>query len=149
MLTLPELTRMLNESGCRFELIAHDFPIRSTVDAASLFPLRQSAPTLILQTERGLIACISGYERGRLDLAELKRTFGYSSLKLAPASLVLAETGYVPGAVAMIGHGLPCIFDNRLLEHSFIYGGSGDELHTLKIAPADVARMNTIIGFLN
>ncbi|CQR55501.1 hypothetical protein [Paenibacillus riograndensis] len=38
--------------------------------------------------------------------------------------------------------------DNRLLSMDYIYGGSGDELHTLKIAPAEVVRLNRILAFV-
>lgn len=58
------------------------------------------------------------------------------------------NTGYQAGAVPLIGHNLPCVLDNDLLENDFIYGGSGDEHHTLKIAPGDVLRLNNVIHFI-
>jgi len=54
-------------------------------------------------------------------------------------------TGYKAGSIPLIGHNLPCVFDDCLLDYDYIYGGSGDELHTLKIAPNDVMRLNNII----
>ncbi|MNN70372.1 YbaK / prolyl-tRNA synthetases associated domain protein [compost metagenome] len=68
---------------------------------------------------------------------------------MAEKSLVQELTGYPAGAIPLIGHRLPCIFDHRLLAFDYVYGGSGDELHTLKIAPNDVIRLNDVIGFMN
>ncbi|MNO21615.1 YbaK / prolyl-tRNA synthetases associated domain protein [compost metagenome] len=148
MLTLPELTVFLQENNCDCELIAHEAPIRSTLDAEPYFDLAKAAPTLIVQTEHGLAALIISSQRGRADLKALKQELGYAALKMAEPSKVLEATGYHPGAIPLIGHGLPCLFDNRLLSIDYIYGGSGDALHTLKIAPADVVRLNRILAFV-
>jgi len=145
MLTLEELDTYLRDNGCDFELIAHETPIRSTQDAARYFDLSKAAPTLILQTEEGLAACIVGSSRGRLDLKALEQQLGFAQLKMADRTAVRDVTGYATGAIPFVGHGLPCIFDNRLLESDYIYGGSGDELYTLRIAPSDVVRLNRVI----
>lgn len=41
-----------------------------------------------------------------------------------------------------------CIFDESLLAFNYVYGGTGDPLTTLKIAPGDVKRLNKVIGCL-
>jgi prolyl-tRNA editing enzyme YbaK/EbsC (Cys-tRNA(Pro) deacylase) len=148
MFTLQELEACLKENGSDFEIIAHPTPILSTQDAKEYFDIGKAAPTLILQSNLGLIALIVSARRGRLDLTSLKQTFGYTKLKMADKKEVLDRTGYHPGAIPLIGHGLPCIFDKSLLALDYIYGGSGEELHTLKIAPADAVRLNNVISFL-
>ncbi|WP_019911286.1 aminoacyl-tRNA deacylase [Paenibacillus sp. HW567] len=148
MLTLPELAAFLDEKNSDYELIAHEAPIRSTRDAEQYFDLAKAAPTLIIQTEHGLVAFIASSQRGRVDLKALKQELGYVTLKMAEPSKVLEATGYHIGAIPLIGHGLPCLFDNRLLSLDYIYGGTGDELHTLKIAPADVIRLNRVLAFV-
>lgn len=148
MFTLEELAQYLQQNDSNFELIAHLEPIRSTQDAEQYFDIKKAAPTLILQTNLGLTAFIASSQRGRIDLSSLKQGFGYTKLKMADKKDVLDLTGYPPGAIPLIGHGLPCIFDKSLLALDYIYGGSGDEVHTLKIAPADVFRLNHVISFL-
>lgn len=149
MLTLNELQAYLKDFHSDFELIAHETPILSTNDAKKYFDIEKAAPTLILQSAEGLLAFIMSSQRGRVDFQMLKEQLGFSKLNMADKSKVLAETGYQPGAVSLIGHQLPCIFDNRLLSFDYIYGGSGDPLCTLKIAPSDVVRLNNIIKFID
>jgi Cys-tRNA(Pro)/Cys-tRNA(Cys) deacylase len=148
MLALEELEHYLLQNDSTFEIIAHQTPIHSTIDAEPYFDIKKAAPTLILQTNLGLTALIASSQRGRLDFNSLKLAFGYTKLKMADKKAVMERTGYSPGAIPLIGHGLPCIFDTSLLALDYIYGGSGDELHTLKIVPADVIRLNNVISFL-
>lgn len=149
MLNLNELATYLSDNHCTYEIIAHETPIKSLQDAKKYFDIEKAAPTLVLQTEHGLEALIVSSQRGRVDLEALRQIWGYSSLKMADKSKVLEAAGYAIGAVPLIGHNLPCIFDQRLLAFDFIYGGSGDEWHTLKIAPSDVVRVNQVVKFVD
>ncbi len=79
----------------------------------------------------------------------MKIQLGYSKLKMASADKIEKQTGYKVGSIPIIGTNLPCIFDNRLLEFDYIYGGTGDELITLKINPHDVKRLNSVIHYLD
>jgi prolyl-tRNA editing enzyme YbaK/EbsC (Cys-tRNA(Pro) deacylase) len=81
-----------------------------------------------------------------LDFEAMKRQFGYSKLKMADRRKVEQQIGYRVGAIPLIGHDLPCIFDDSLLKYDYIYGGTGDELVTLKIKPQDVKRLNNVIN---
>jgi prolyl-tRNA editing enzyme YbaK/EbsC (Cys-tRNA(Pro) deacylase) len=69
-------------------------------------------------------------------------------MKMADRERVLKVTGYKAGSIPLVGHGLDCIFDRRLLELPYICGGTGDELSTLKISPRDVVRLNNIVGYI-
>lgn len=148
MLSLNELEAYLKEHRCDFEIIAHDMPIKTLNDAKRYFDIEKAAPTLAFETERGLIAVIVGSGRGRVDPEALKRAAGCESAKMADKSKVLAATGYTVGAMPFIGHGLPCIIDKQLLAFDYIYGGSGDERHTLKIAPSDLIRLHAGVKFI-
>ena len=148
-MTLKEMEAFLCESKADFALLGQDKPILSAADAAGYYPGEQAAPTFVLQTENGLIGCVASVSSGRLDLAALKQKFGYAKLKMADKKKISSQTGYEVGAIPLIGLGLPCIFDNALLQYDYIYGGTGDELVTLKITPQDVMRLNTIIGTFN
>ena len=144
MLNLQELDASLRESGAAYELIHQAEPIRSAQDGAKYYDIRYAAPTFIVQTDRGLMALIARASRGRLDFAALREQLGLGKLKLADRKKAEAATGCTLGAVPLIGTGLPCIFDESLLDFPHVFGGSGDELVTLKIAPADVKRLNDV-----
>jgi prolyl-tRNA editing enzyme YbaK/EbsC (Cys-tRNA(Pro) deacylase) len=148
ILSIVELKDFLENNNCDFEILPHDAPIKSTHDAAKYFDIEKTAPTLIMETEQGLIAFIISSKRGKIDLKAMQQDLGFSKLKMADKAKVKEITGYETGAIPLIGHNLPCIFDNFLLENDYIYGGSGNELHTLKIAPRDVIRLNNVIKFI-
>lgn len=148
MYTLTELDTKLREAGASYELIRQDIPILSASDAAPYYDVTKAAPTFVLQCENGLISCISSANHGRLDLEAMKRKFGFAKLKMADRKKVQKQTGYTAGAIPLIGLGLDCIFDDSLLDFDYIYGGTGDELVTLKIRPSDVKRLNKVIGML-
>ena len=142
----PEIVAILEAAGADYALIAQDKPIRSAMDAAGYYPVEKSAPTFVLQTENGLIGCIASIQNGRLDFDRLKAQFGFQKLKMADRKKISVQTGFEAGAVPLVGLGLPILFDNKLLAHDYVYGGTGDELVTLKIAPADLLRCNTVLG---
>lgn len=146
MYSIQELENFLRNEEAKFELINQNKPIYSIKDAEEYYDIEKSAPTFILQNEEGMIACIAAGNRGKLDLEAIKEEFGFSKLKMADGKKIKKQLGYDVGSIPLIGHGLPCIFDNSLLKCEYIYGGTGNELVTLKIDPLDVRRLNLIIG---
>lgn len=147
-MTLEALDRYLREQQADYALIRQDTSILSTQDAARYFDLRYAAPVLVVQTETGLMSLIASAQRGRLDFDALKHRLGLSRLKLVDRKRVEKATGYAAGSIPLVGLDLPCIFDNKLLSFDYIYGGCGDALHTLKIAPGDVKRLNPVVWTL-
>ena len=129
-----------------FTIIQQDKPILSAMDAEGIYPVEKSAPTFVLHSEQGLIGCIVSMQNGRLDFERLKAQFGFEKLKMADRKKIEKETGYSVGSVPLVALGLPIIFDKKLLYHDFVYGGTGNELLTLKIKPEDLIRVNEIIG---
>lgn len=148
MYSVQELETVLREAGADFELIRQSAPILSAADAEPYYDVQKAAPTFVLQTEDRLIACTLSAGRGRMDFETMKRQFGFSKLKMADRKKTLRETGYEVGTIPLVGHGLECIFDDSLLAYDYIYGGTGDALVTLKIAPGDVKALNRVIGAL-
>lgn len=145
-MTVCELKEILNESNCRYEIIKQDKPILSVSDAESYYPIEKSAPTFVLQTENGLIGCITSMQNGRLDFEIIKTQLGFEKLKMADKKKVEKQIGYLTGCIPLAGLGIPSIFDRKLLVHDCVYGGTGDELLTLKINPNDLLKVNDIIG---
>lgn len=145
MLNLNELIIFLKSNDSSFEIIRHDNPIISTQDAAKYFDIEKAVPTFIMDTDIGLLALILSSKRGRIDFKVLKQELGFLKFKMADKVKIQKEIGYQIGAIPLVGHNLPCIFDESILEYDYIFGGSGDELHTLKIVPSDVLRLNNVI----
>lgn len=148
MYTVKDLAHYLSKTQANFQLIKQDKPIHTVQDAEGYYDVEKAAPTFILQTENGLLACIVSINRGRLDFEAMKKQFGYSKLKMADRGKIEKQTGYKAGAIPLIGHDLPCIFDDGLSKYDYIYGGTGDELVTLEIRPQDVKRLNNVIHCL-
>ena len=143
---IKEIETYLKERNIQYEIIRQDKPILSALDAEGYYPVEKSAPTFVLQTENGLIGCITSIQNGRLDFEKMKLQFGYSKLKMADTKKIQSQTGYSVGSIPLVRLGLPCLFDKKLLEHDFVYGGTGNELLTLKIAPTELLKANEIIG---
>lgn len=148
MYSLQELTAYLKQAGASFELIKQKSPIVSTEDARQYYDIKKAAPTFILESDMGLIACTISANHGKMDFKDMKEKFGFSKLKMADKKEIKKVTGYEIGTIPLVGHNLECIFDDLLLKYDFIYGGTGNELVTLKINPNDVKRLNHLIGIL-
>lgn len=143
------IEEILSIGNIQYEIIQQDKPILSALDAEGYYAIEKSAPTFVLQSEDGLIGCIVSFQNGKLDFVKLKQCFGFTKLKMADRKKIKNQTGYDVGAIPLVGLQLPCIFDKKLLKHDFVYGGTGNELLTLKIAPADLLKVNKIIGMFN
>lgn len=141
-----DLEKTLDAVHARYRILEHDRPILSAADAAGYYPLEKAAPVFVLQTEDGLIGCIASAQNGRLNLELLKERFGFGKLKLADRKKVARQTGFEPGSIPLVGLGLPCIFDGKLLRHDLVYGRTGDARRTLEIDPRDLLKVNEIIG---
>lgn len=146
---IKEIENLLTSGNIQYEVIQQDKPILSALDTEGYYPIEKSAPTFVLQTENGLIGCIVSSQNGRLDFDKLKQVFGFSKLKMADRKKIKSQTGYDVGAIPLVGLHLPCIFDKKLLKHDFVYGGTGNELFTLKIAPLELLKANEIIGMFD
>ena len=140
---------ILSNENIQYELIRQDKPILSALDAEGYYPVEKSAPTFVLETENALIGCITSLQNGKIDFDKMKAIFGFGKLKMADRKRIKKQTGYDVGSIPLVGLGLPCLFDKKLLCHDYVYGGTGNELLTLKIAPADLFKVNDIIGMFD
>lgn len=146
---IEELNSYLESKKVNFEIIKHETPIISTQDAKRYFELKYAAPALIVEGDSDLMLFIVSAKRGKLDFKKIGEKFGFNKLKLADRKIVEKEIKYEAGNIPLIGIDLPCIFDNKLLAFDYIYGGSGDELHTLKVNPKDLIKLHNIVFTLD
>lgn len=142
---LETLRSMLDQQKVDYEILSHNRPLLSRGDAARVFDLIKAAPVFILEADGELMAFLASAARGRIDLKALRRDVGYADLRPADESELLVRTGCAPGRVPLVGHGLPVIFDEVLLRHDYVYGKTGDVLHTLKIRPLDLMRVCNVV----
>lgn len=149
MSQLTEITNILIHSEAEYEIIRHENIIMKTEDAEKYFDTTKAAPVFIIETESRAYALIVSFRKDKIDFKSLGKTLGFSKFKLADKDRVLSTTGYEIGAVPLIGHDLPCFIDDKILNSDFIYGGTGDKYHTLKIRPQDLLKLNNIVSIVN
>lgn len=127
------LITYLHERNICYELIHTQQPIRSVKDGVKFLDIEagQTAPTLVLNSDKGFYAAIISGARGKIDLQLIAKLLDCNTIAMADKAEVCKVTGYTPGSIPLAGHGLPCIVDRRLLQYPFIYGGSGDFTVTL------------------
>lgn len=141
----------LNISSFEYQFIYHDKQIYSATDGAEFFHIDpgQTAPTLIVETDKGCFSIIFSGSRSRVDFKYIAKLLDVSKVQLAKKSRVFEITGFDPGNTPMVGLNLPVIFDKRLLQYTFIYGGSGLPNRTLKISPESLVKLNNVVAFIN
>ena len=144
-MTISELEVFLSAKDVDFEILYHEKPIKSRYDALKYFRLEDTAPTLILKTERGMYALIVSGGRGKADLEMIRKSLDCAEIGLADKNDVFQKLGMKTGEVAMVGHGLPCILDTRLFNSEYIFGGAGHSNYTLKIKPQDLEKVDKVI----
>lgn len=146
IMKIDEIKELLNKFDIDYEIIHNDKPIYSVNDAKGYYEICQTAPVLIIKTEKGYFALLMTGDRGRVDFEVVKRVLQCEKAKLASKKEVLETTGYEVGNVSLVGHHLPCVLDMRLLLQRYVYGGVGDANFTLKIDPRDLEKVNEIVA---
>lgn len=146
-MNIQELEQLLREQQADFQIIRQATPILTLADGGKYFDTRQAVPTLILQSDIGLLACMVSAAHGRVDLDALKTDLNLSKLKLANRDMIQKKIGYAAGAIPLVGHNLPCIVDRKILKFDYVYGGSGHPLYTLKISPRDLVTLNLVMHY--
>lgn len=147
---MDNLTMILQEKEVQYEIIHHEKQIRTAQEGAEYFGIEigQTAPTLVMKSEKGYIAMIVSGSRGRMNLEEAAGMIGCNQLKMATPKEVEQITGYTVGSVSLV-LSLPCIVDRGLFRYPFIYGGTGEPLSTLKLDPNAIEMLNRVVAFLD
>ncbi len=143
--TMKTLVERLQSQGADFELIRHDKPIKSKKDALSYFRIEETVPTLIVRTGAAFYAVMISGEREKVDFSRIETLLGCGKIEMADKREVVDRLGLTPGQIPLVGHDLPCIMDGRIFNYQYVYGGSGDLFHTLKIAPRDLEKANNVV----
>ena len=148
---MDNLIASLQESGVQFEITHHEKQICTAQEGADYFGIKigQTAPTLVLKSEKGYFAMIVSGSRERVNLEEVSRILGCNQLKMATPKEVQKITGHTIGSVPLVGLSLPYIVDRGLFSFPFIYGGTGEPTSTLKITPNALKKLNQVIALFD
>ncbi|MBW7473797.1 YbaK/EbsC family protein [Paenibacillus oenotherae] len=147
---MEQLLSILNNQQIEYEILKHSKKIHSAQEGADYFGIEigQTAPTLILKTDKGYYSLILSGDYGRVDFEVLKELLKLDEIRLAKPQEAEQVTGCKIGDVSLINPGLPAIMDRGLHRFPYIYGGTGVPQTTLKIQPQAVEKLNHVVGFL-
>ena len=147
---MDTVQNILENSNFDYKFIFHEKQIYSATEGAGYFGIEvgQTAPTLIIKTDKGYFSIIFSGSRSHIDFEQVAKILGVSRAKLANKDKVREITGFTPGDTPMVGLTLPVIFDKKLLQYPFVYGGSGQPNRTLKISPVALIKLNQPVAFL-
>lgn len=142
---------LLGNSDYEYEFIFHEKQIYSAAEGAEFFGIDpgQTAPTLVVKADTGYFSIIFSGSRSRIDFEGIASLLNVSQVKLVNRDKVRKITGFNPGDTPLVGLDLPTVFDKKLLQYPFVYGGSGQPNRTLKIAPAALTKLNQVVAFLD
>jgi Cys-tRNA(Pro) deacylase len=142
----PHLVAYLAEHGVDCEIVAPGVPMPTVPAAAAAIGVEvsQILKTLLFDDRNGGFVVAIACGTGRVDRARLAAVSGAAKLRVADAPDVLRVTGYPAGGVAPLAlppH-LPVIVDAAVMEQPVAWGGAGREELLLRVAPADIVRLN-------
>ena len=144
----PHLRAFLRRHGVEAEFIAPGVPMPTVPAAAAAIgvPETQILKTLLFASgSRYVVAIANG--SGRVNRALLAEASGLDRPRAASPDIVAEVTGYPAGGVSPLGlpENLPVIVDIRVAKVPLAYGGGGREDLLLRVATADVIRLNNAI----
>lgn len=148
MMDQKQLEAFLQENKVVYEIQEHKEGVLGAKDTVKYFDPELCAAVYVIDTERGLAAMIVNAKRDSMDIGALEYVLGYRVTGKADPRIVKQATGYEAAGLPLIGHNLPILFDKSLTIHDYIYGLTGDKVHTIKIRPEDVIRLNTMLEFI-
>jgi prolyl-tRNA editing enzyme YbaK/EbsC (Cys-tRNA(Pro) deacylase) len=143
---MENLRTILNNNQVDFEILRNEKPILTVSDAKGVYEMNETAPTIIIKSEKGYFALLLSGDRGRIDFKQIKKILQCKNVRMTSKEEVFEMIGFEAGSVPLIGHGLPCVLDQHLLKYPYVYGGVGDANFTLKINPRDLVKVNNIVA---
>lgn len=146
---ISKLEKLLENHQADFSIIRNKAPIYSVNDAKKYYSINETAPVLIITTDRGPYAVLISGASFPIDFNIIKKSLKSKEVKLLPREEVFNVVGFEIGNVPLVGLKIPCLMDKKLLDYSFVYGGISDANYTLKINPKDLARINNIISIID
>jgi len=122
-------------------------PTVETAAAALCVAADRIIKTLVFIGPAGELVVAIACGAAKVDRHKLAEAASLPKVRIASPEDVLSTTGYPAGGVAPID--LPedaiVVVDAAVAGQAELYGGSGDDLHMLRIQSADIVRLNRAI----
>ena len=119
-------------------------PTVETAAAALGVPVDRILKTLVFTGPADEVVIAIACGTGKVDRQKLAVSAGLPKVRISSPDVVLAATGYPAGGVAPVD--LPdsaiVVIDERVVQQERVYGGSGTDLHMLRIRVADIVRLS-------
>ncbi|MCU4654549.1 YbaK/EbsC family protein [Roseibacterium sp. SDUM158016] len=144
--SVKRVARVLEEAGIGAEIVEMPDSTRTAEEAAAAVgcALDQIAKSIIFRAEAHGTAVLFVTAGGNRVDAEKASALAGEPLGKADAGLIRAQTGFVIGGVAPVGHLAPirAWFDPRLLDFEVIWAAAGTPRHVFPIAPPELLRLS-------
>jgi prolyl-tRNA editing enzyme YbaK/EbsC (Cys-tRNA(Pro) deacylase) len=144
--SVKRVARVLEEAGLEAGIVEMPDSTRTAAEAAAAVgcTLDQIAKSIIFRAEEHGTAVLFITAGGNRVDAEKASALAGEPLGKADADLIRAQTGFVIGGVAPVGHLSPirAWFDPRLLDFEVIWAAAGTPRHVFPIAPGDLLRLS-------
>lgn len=143
--SLKRVEAALAAAGLAVDIRETDDSARTAEGAAAAVgcAVDQMAKSIIFRGEgSGHVVLFLTAGSNRVDPATATAAAG-QPLGKADADLIRAETGFVIGGVAPVGHlnRIAAFFDPRLLEFDTVWAAAGTPRHVFAIAPGELLRL--------
>jgi prolyl-tRNA editing enzyme YbaK/EbsC (Cys-tRNA(Pro) deacylase) len=122
-----------------FEQSTHS--VAEAAEAAGVTP-EDFIKSVCMMTKDGrvVIAIVKGEDRA--DRSAAQQLLGLTKLSIASPALMLEKTGYPAGGTPPFGFEATFVMDERVYEKPVVYGGGGSDRALIRIAPAEMQRVN-------
>ena len=144
----PRLAAFLKRHGVDAQFVAPGVPVPTVLTAAAALgvPEEQILKTLLFASGSLYVVAIANGS-ARIDRSLLAEASCLAKPRPASPDVVAAVTGYPAGGVSPLGlpEALPVIVDIGVARVPVAYGGGGREDLLLRLATADVIRLNNAL----
>ena len=115
-------------------------PTRTVPEAAAAVgcTVAQIAKSVVFITDGDPVVCVASGEH-RIDPDRLCEVLDCADVRQATPGEVRAATGFAVGGVPPVGHGLPVVFDEALLECTTVWAAGGDGSTLFEVDPRELA----------
>lgn len=120
-------------------------PIKSKKDALGYFTIEETATRLIIQADDDFYVLIISGERNRLDFESIKKSLACTTIMMVNKQEIFENFALEAGQILWVDNDLPCIIDNWIFKHTFVYGWTAGCCQALKIAPDDLVKANNVV----
>jgi prolyl-tRNA editing enzyme YbaK/EbsC (Cys-tRNA(Pro) deacylase) len=144
--SVKRVARILEESGITAEIVEMPESTRTAEEAAqaAACELDQIAKSIVFHAETHNTAVMFVTAGGNRVDPEKASALAGEPLGKADAALIRAQTGFVIGGVAPVGHLNPvrAWFDPRLLDFDVVWAAAGTPRHIFRVNPRDLLRLS-------